>query len=570
MKTSRRLCADHSGDTRVVGDGGYAIAMTALLIIPMMAATAFSVDYGAWLAQGARMQRAADNAAMAGVVWLPNKTKADTEARNVLTANGYITTGGSANATAAFPVQAVGQQYRVEVTQNSQRYFSRIFVNNVTMKRGATAEYNKPVPLGSPANKQGNEVESCPQFQPTTTCGSQPMLWSSIQGPYEQHANGDPYTTLCDTGQSGSGNPPSGCGTPANPGNPLYLPEGYVYAIDVPAAAVGSTLTIQVWDAATIGRTTGNSGSSADCRSGLSPWASGFPSGFSAQNCQTGDQGPTDRNGMDMQFMLWQNDGSDLTVTFPGIQNSNSGTACELFIGRDTSANASKVSTYKNKWVNVCSFTPTQAGIYPLRVKSSNITRPNGTTVATAGNGWNAFSMRVNSSGAAAKLYNLENMSIWTNTVGSTARFYLAEITAEHAGKKIVLDAFDPGDGASGTYTMKLLAPPSGAPTVPPTSGTQVPATNIATLCQANTTGSTNRGGGTLVNNSTCTVTTRDSGGQKFQNSWLRVEVTLSPNYTCSTDCWWTIQYNFGTSGRPNDRTVWSLNVVGDPVHLVQ
>lgn len=578
MDAPKRLRTDSSGNARLVNDAGYALAMTGLLIIPLLVATAFATDYGAWLAQAAKLQRTADNAAMAGVVYLPDGTKAQNAANGAITANGYTLSGtASTRVNVTFPAQAVAQQYRVELTQAAPQYFSRLFLSPITIKRGATAEFNKPVPLGSPANKQGNDVSTCPQYQPTASCGSQPMLWSAIQGPYEAHGNGDPYTTLCDTGQSGSGAPPSGCGTPANPGNPLYLKDGYTYAIDVPAAAVGQTQTIEIWDAAEIGRTSNRTATSGnDCNGGLAPW-NPMPSSFGATNCQTGDSGPTDRNGIPMQFLLYQNDGNDLTVSFDAVQNNTSGNPCELYIPRDSAANPTAVSTYKNKWVTVCQFTPTQAGIFPMRVKSSNITLANGTTVAdnSAAAGWNAFSLKVTgASGTNAKLYNLTNMSIWTNTPGSTARFYLAEIKPEHAGKKVVLDAFDPGDGQSGTYTMQLLAPPANAPAVPPTGGVTIPdgGTNVATGgCKANTTGSTNRGGGTLVVNPTCTVTTRDGSGQKFQNGWLRVEVQLSPTYTCSTDCWWTIKYDFGgASGYPNDRTVWTLNVLGDPVHLVQ
>jgi hypothetical protein len=64
-------------------------------------------------------------------------------------------------------------------------------------------------------------------------------------------------------------------------------------------------------------------------------------------------------------------------------------------------------------------------------------------------------------------------------------------------------------------------------------------------------------------------VTTRDGSGQKFQNGWLRFQIKLSSSYTCSTDCWWTIKYDFGGSGGlPNDRTTWAMTILGDPVHL--
>jgi Flp pilus assembly protein TadG len=50
-------------------DGGYVLIMTALLLLPLIAFTGFAVDVGSWYAQGVRMQRAADAASLAGVVW---------------------------------------------------------------------------------------------------------------------------------------------------------------------------------------------------------------------------------------------------------------------------------------------------------------------------------------------------------------------------------------------------------------------------------------------------------------------------------------------------------------------
>lgn len=568
-------------DERTKGEKGFVLAMTGLLIVPMLIFTAFAVDLGAWYGQGAKMQRAADAASLAGVVWLPDQTAAVNAANTALTKNGFSGLG-------TFSYPAGGRQMQVTITKPAAQYFSKIVLQSETLTRSATAEFNKPVPLGSPGGAVGNDVASCAQFQPTTSCGSQPMLWSAIQGPYETHANGDAFATLCKTGNSGSGTVASGgCGwtaTTTSPGqisNPDYKPEGYEFAIDVPAAGVGQALNIQLWDAGEFGRTTGNN-NTFDCNSSAAPWSGSFPSGFSSQQCQTGDSGPTDRNGVNMQFQLWDNDGSDLTTNFTAPISG-----CERFIPADTAANPTAISTYKNKWVSLCTFTPTRAGIYPLRVKSSNITRPasaGGAKIADTSSmaGWNAFSMKVTGT-TTPKLYSIGDLSIWTNTPGSIARFYLANIGTEHKGKTIQLDLFDPGDGNSGTYSLQLLAPPGaapfntpavGTPLLPPLYGRTIPATNVVDSCYANTsnTNGSSRGAGTLVNRSStsCTVTTRDGSGQKFQNAWLRFEIKLSANYACTTDCWWTIKYNFGTGGLPNDRTTWAMTILGDPVHLTK
>jgi hypothetical protein len=554
-------------------EGGYVLPLTALMLIPLLAFTAFAVDLGAWYAQSTKMQRAVDNAALAGVVWLPDQTAAKNAATAVLQSNGYT---GQADFT--FP--SGGQQMKVSISRSGQQYFSQMFTGKPSLSRAATAEFNKPVPLGSPASSAGNiinDVSQCAQFQPTQTapCGPQPMLWQAIQGPYEVHGNGDAYATLCRRGDSASQCAVSS-NKPSSPRNPDYDPDGYDYAIDVPASAVGTPVTVQVWDAIETGRTIGTTASGSDCNRGAAPFNGSWPvSNFSAQNCQTGDSGPTDRNGIPMQYQIWQNDGSDLTVNFDSPLSG-----CELYIPRDTAANPTRVATYKNAWANVCTFTPTKAGIYPLRVKSSNITT-GGSLVAdsTSAAGWNSYALRATSSASGVRLYSMNTMSIWTNTPGSTARFYLAQIKAEHKGKKIVLDLFDPGDGQSGTYTLQVLAPPtsapfntpaSGSPVVPPQYGQVIPATNVVDSCKANTSGSNSRGGGTLSNVTNCQVTTRNSSGQFYQDQWLRFEIQLSANYSCSTDCWWTIKYDFGSGSSPNDRTTWTLNVVGDPVHLVQ
>ena len=576
-------------DQRTKGEQGFVLAMTGLLIVPMIIFTAFAVDLGAWYGQGAKMQRAADAASLAGVVWLPDTATAASAAQTSLAKNGYNVTCVTAPATGPCVISypSGGRQMQVTVVRSADQYFSKIVLKSETLTRSATAEFNKPVPLGSPGSSVGNDVASCPQFQPTATCGSQPMLWSAIQGPYETHGNGDAFATLCATGKSGSGSPSSGgCGqTPTTNvstgiSNPDYKPEGYEFAIEVPASGVGQPLTIQLWDAGEFQRTIGAT-SGFDCNSGVAPWAAGFPPSFSQQQCQTGDSGPTDRNGINMQYQLWDNDGSDLTTNF-----TTPVSGCELFIPADTAANPTAVATYKNKWVNLCTFTPSQAGVYPMRVKSSNITRPasaGGAKIADTSTmaGWNAFSIKVNGS-VSPKVYSIGDLSIWTNTPGSTARFYLANIGPEHKGKTIQLDLFDPGDGTSGTYTLQLLAPPGsapfntpsvGPPLLPPLYGRQIPATNVVDSCFANTSNpdGSARGAGTLVDmaSTNCTVTTRDASGQKFQNAWLRFQIKLSSNYTCSTDCWWTIKYSFGGgSNLPNDRTTWAMTILGDPVHL--
>ena len=58
--------------------------MSALLMLPLLAFAGFAVDIGYWYTHANRMQRAADAAALAGVVWMPNDEKAETVRKGFL------------------------------------------------------------------------------------------------------------------------------------------------------------------------------------------------------------------------------------------------------------------------------------------------------------------------------------------------------------------------------------------------------------------------------------------------------------------------------------------------------
>ena len=52
-------------------DGGYVLAKFALLLVPLLLMTGLSVDVGYWYNRASDIQKAADAAALAGVVWMP-------------------------------------------------------------------------------------------------------------------------------------------------------------------------------------------------------------------------------------------------------------------------------------------------------------------------------------------------------------------------------------------------------------------------------------------------------------------------------------------------------------------
>jgi hypothetical protein len=68
------------------------------------------------------------------------------------------------------------------------------------------------------------------------------------------------------------------------------------------------------------------------------------------------------------------------------------------------------------------------------------------------------------------------------------------------------------------------------------------------------------------------------SGGQFFQNSWLRITIPLGQNYGATgltpadpqnprgEPGWWKIRYTVNSG---NDTTTWQVSLLGNPVHLV-
>jgi len=212
---------------RGVADGGYVLIMTALLLVPLIAFTGFAVDVGSWYAQGVKMQRAADAAALAGVVWAAgpagtcpsqsyNCVAIDTAQRN-----GFTIT--SANVT-----KISDSQISVSVTANANIFFAGLFVKKETLTRTATASYTTPVPMGSPSYQLGNDPDN----------NNMPQFWLNMAGLTSPKGNGDRFST--NTCSAGEWQCPGGT-------NLERQDNGYFYKLEVGSPS-GSPLNINVYD----------------------------------------------------------------------------------------------------------------------------------------------------------------------------------------------------------------------------------------------------------------------------------------------------------------------------------
>jgi len=402
----------------------------------------------------------------------------------------------------------------------------------------------------------GNDIDGarCPQFQPTSTapCGPQPMYWAAINGPFADFRNGDPYATRCNARAQGGSSSAAADPECAAEANPLYRSSGYAFAIDVAPDDVGRPLTLTAYDIGVYERkVTSTSGSSQtsrggtpppapDCRTGAAPFTDGaMDRSFTYQSCQTGDFGKA----QNFDLEVFDSGGPSGDVRF-----DRSLPSCHL--QRSAAELAADATTYKNRWVEVCTITPSQIGVYALRVRNSGLP-----DLPDAGEGINAYALKV-TGGRGTRVYPVGEQSVYMNGGGETAMLPLAGVPSKFAGRTMVIDGYDPGDGSSvAPFTLAVVPPdasqPYGAPGGPRPE------------CTFNRTPSATFGPAAPDPATGCQVTTKAGGesGGLYNGKWLRIEVHLDPGYACTGSCFWYLQYNFGSAALPTDRTVWSVHI---------
>lgn len=389
-------------------DKGVALPLIASMIVVLIGLSAFAIDLGWIYLSSSRVQRAADSAALAGVVFLPGDI-AGVNARTVegANANGYDV--GSVNGS---PVAGGGADSlawtaladnRLQVTLDSEipTFFIKVLgIDSISLSRTATAEYVKPVPLGSPDPCFG--IGSGAAVGEDCNPATAQNFWAAISGPYTNKFNGDQYSTRwwCETG----------CWGPPENVNSEYRSSGYYLGIEVPSG-VGD-LDVDIFDAAF--------------------WDRGD------FEIQTGDNEQDTNGGADTHFQLYNYDSTPLD---PSDNSPIPGCRFDL---------SSNTSGYDWQWRQLCSLSNPDPGIYVLRIWTDG-----------SDGGTNQYSVRATtSSGGDARVYGINDISIFNNLNG-TSTLFIAEVIQEHAGKVLEIDLYDPGeDDANAFMTVKT---PGGA-----------------------------------------------------------------------------------------------------------
>jgi len=524
-----RLVRDERGQTLVV---------TALILTMLLGMAGIAIDVAWYGFNLMRMQRAADAAALAGVVYLPGSPlSAGAAALAEAGKNGYVTgTGG----VSVVPQQAPDNNRMLDVTVQApvQTYFARLFgTSTIQGTRKARAEFVLPVPMGSPQDYYGianlcrnvDVPTACPQIPSATGVGTlAPQgFMGSVLTKGANRGNGDAYSTYYN-------------GAPTL--NTAFDPNGYSYIVDLPPGTVGGA----VWIFDPIFCATGRRTTSPFQRLGMADvW-----------------YGITATRNVTTEFKLWDMNGTPYSTSDDILIASDGGLFTNMdyvdkgpdyggdhnyIFGYNGSSSADcSTSPFHNAWWRLAS--GLGEGQYRLQVVTSS-----GSTGQQAANN---FGIQVTTTaGTGARIYGETRMCAYVNVGSSTALLYLAQVDAAHAGKTLEIKLFDPGDITNTTLRIKQ-----------PTSTGYVDATFKFTA-----TGSA--GGAPTSGGPQTSLPTSNATTNFYNNQWVTLSVSLPTTYTAPTPPgetqpgWWKIEYTVGTSGQ--DVTTWEVNIRGNPVHLV-
>ena len=489
-------------------DRGAALALVAGSMVLLLGMAAFGTDLAWFYLNASRVQRAADAAALGGVVWMPaNPGTADATALDIALRNGYDNADPDVT---VIPTEIPGAPNELEVTVQDvvPTFFAKILgFDSMTITRTARAEYIPPLKLGSPSNKFGNDP-SC--YGSDADCRGN--FWANIHGRNTDTRMGDAYASFCQD-NSGSSN---GC-----PQSPAYRDTGYLYGI-IPG---GSSFTLDTLDMAFRNESGGVANADA--------WRTGDHNDFCG-SMNPSCVGPT------VVVNVFAPDPTPLLLT------DNGAPVCSKTYGPQPQVNPDSDPPFNGPpppmwtWDSACTANTASSpdGIWVIQIvnASSNVNT----------SGLNRYSIRTNT----GNLFGLGDFSMFNNSTATQSNFYLAEVPDFYAGKTFVVELYDPGDSNAGG-DIKLITP----------SG------SVFTSCEMFTRNEVTDTWASQGVKSPCQFTALNNGGANdYNGEWVKLESVLPPAGSYIGG-WWRIEYNF--VGGVQDTTTWKAYMIGNPIHLI-
>lgn len=393
------------GDQQESGsERGATLVLASAVLIVLIGMAGFAVDLGWLYSQRTEATKAAESAALAGVVHMPNPSyqpwgpgaEAFDVARDLADRKGYE---HGVNATVT-PLQVAGfpNRLRVDVSSNVRTFFMRVFgVDTIQLDSTATAEQTPPLKIGSDEPRLGGVSDN---------------FFVAINGTRRGKGSGDPYSTKC----IGTAHD---CTSLEN--TIEFRDPAYYYAIEVPPSEVGETLSVQIFDGP-----------------------------HNNSNATTEEYNAVDGK-FDLSFRLFRPDST------PAEPSDNSDVVCSKTFHYETD------SGKLNKWdtLDGCPVVA-ELGIYVLEVdivEQLPNPGPSGNNKPVS-----AFAIRALAGGDPDNdlaVFGLGSMSLWMPKPGTNPVFKIVKLEEFYAGTELILSLFDAGD-LNGTAILQITGELSG------------------------------------------------------------------------------------------------------------
>ena len=242
LKVPIRRTGGYECDEQVLSRGQIIVLFAASLFV-LIGIMGLAIDFSyAWINE-MRDQKAADAGALAGAVYLPDAPSTAKSASLASTVqNGYTNLVGGV-VIDAHQDSVNGTQMDVTISAPVPTFFLRLFnINSLTVTRTSHAQFQLPVPMGSPLSAFGCGMASDPSNCNKDLQGNLTNFWADIAGPCTIKSDGDAYATKNDGAAD--------CATAPITNTEYRAPApgnlgAYDYAINVPVAG---PLTIQLYD----------------------------------------------------------------------------------------------------------------------------------------------------------------------------------------------------------------------------------------------------------------------------------------------------------------------------------
>ncbi len=540
----RLSCADSAPTVRGIGraagrgrgERGYVLGLIGLLIVPLVGFVALATDVGAWYGEATSVQRAADAAALAGVVWMPDTNKARQVALAVAERNGYDDTDPDTEVVVE-PVPGNEEQLRVVIRNfDPPIFFAGAFLDDFTIARQAVAEYVLPVPLGSPRNHLGTGG---------LLGADEEGFWLAINGfcaPMEQGdhraarfagnwANGgNANNRICPDATAGVG-APVGPGPNTGAGGNTYWEDNdfydgsdtYEFYIEHPDNTEDTS--VYLYD----------------------------PGYFNAGGPDPGAGTVT------TTFAIRAPDGTPLSDSDnpPYLGCTNLAATNEVAYATDDASVHTATILGDSRWALFCTIpAAAEAGRYIVSAE---------TLVSEFGSDEsNAFAVLARRSSlgdtcdsrfttGCPRVYAKEWMSIYARGNSPQSDFFLAEIEDAHEGKIFRIILFDAGEGGN---TISIVDPEGNLAAFDWSTFDGLDSgTNDTFVDVSGTTGSLGPG---------------RASNSRYNERFIEILIPLPPDFAVaypSGNRWWKVLYDYNAN--PTDRTTWSASIIGDPVRLV-